>query len=119
MAKRKLEKKIEGTVVTITEGVTGEVRNYDSAKLPKDIQAKFIPFGLGHKEGDAAAGKSGKEALEAMDKVWEGLMAGNWAVRAPAGPKVTKKDLEEKISSMSPADQKAAKALLAKLGLQL
>jgi len=117
MAKRKLEKTIDGKIVKVKELETGETREYDFTKLPADIQEKFGPFGLGHKIGDAAAGKSGNVALEAMDKVWEGLMAGNWAVRAPAAPKVTKKQLLENLEKLSPKEQNVARGLLEKLGI--
>jgi hypothetical protein len=82
---KKLAKEIEGSVVKISvEG--GTPMEFDFTTLPKDIRVKFGPFGLGHKLGDAAAGKSGAEAEEAINKVWEGLMSGDWTTRAPAAP---------------------------------
>jgi hypothetical protein len=117
MAAKRLQKVIEGTVLKVNEIESGEAREYDFAKLPADIQAKFGPFGLSHRIGDASAGKKGKEAVEAMDKVWNGLLDGNWTVRAPAGEKLTKKGLLDKVDQMNPKEQAAAKALLAKLGL--
>lgn len=119
MAAKRMTKVLEGTVLKIKEIESGTDRSYDFAKLPPDIQAKFGPFGLSHRIGDAAAGKKGKEAVEAMDKVWNGLVAGNWTVRAPAGEKLTKKGLTDKLDKMAPKDQAAAKALLEKLGLSL
>ena len=115
MAKRKLEKTIDGSIVKVKELETGESREYNFAELPKDIQDKFGPFGLAHKIGDAAAGKSGNVALEAMDKVWEGLVQGNWAVRAPAAPKYSKKQLLENLEKLSPKEQSVARSLLEKL----
>ena len=112
-----MTKVIEGTVLKIKELESGIDLTLDFAKLPTDIQSKFGPFGLGHRIGDAAAGKKGKEAVEAMNKVWDGLMAGNWTVRAPAGEKLTKKGLTDKIDQMAPKEQAAARALLQKLGL--
>ena len=117
MAAKRMTKSIEGTVLKIKEVESGTDLAYDFATLPNDIKIKFGPFGLGHRIGDAAAGKKGKEAVEAMDKVWKGLMEGNWTVRAPAGEKLTKKGLLTKVDAMSPKDQAAAKALLQKLGL--
>lgn len=117
MAAKRLQKVLEGTLLKVNEIESGEAREYDFAKLPADIQAKFGPFGLSHRIGDASAGKKGKEAVEAMDKVWNGLVDGNWTVRAPAGEKLTKKGLLDKVDQMNPKEQAAAKALLAKLGL--
>ena len=119
MAAKRLTKVIDGTVLKINEIESGEAREYDFAKLPPDIQTKFGPFGLSHRIGDASAGKKGKEAVEAMDKVWNGLIEGNWSVRAPAGEKLTKKGLTDKIGLMTPKEQKAAKELLQKLGLSI
>ena len=115
---KKLAKEIEGSVVTITvEG--GTPMQFDFATLPKDIRVKFGPFGLGHKLGDAAAGKSGAEAEESITKVWEGLMAGDWTTRAPAAPKLTKKNIAENLGNLSEDEAAAAKALLEKLGIKL
>ena len=115
---KKLAKEIEGAMVSISvEGNTEMV--FDFTALPADIQAKFGPFGLGHKLGDAAAGKSGEEAEQAIQKVWDGLMAGDWTTRAPAAPKLTKKALAENLSNMDEAQQEAARALLAKLGINI
>ena len=115
---KKLAKEIEGSIVKLSvEG--GAFKEYDFAVLPKDIRQKFGPFGLSHKLGDSAAGKSGADAEAAIDKVWEGLMAGDWTTRAPAAPKLTKKNLVENLGGMSEEEQAAAKALLAKLGIDL
>jgi len=119
MAAKRMTKVIEGTILKIKEIESNQDRSYDFAKLPPDIQTKFGPFGLSHRIGDAAAGKKGKEAVDAMDKVWKGLVDGNWTVRAPAGEKLTKKGLTDKIDQMNPKEQAAAKALLEKLGLSL
>ena len=119
MAAKRLEKSIDGTKIQVKEVESGEMRTFDFAKLPPDIQKKFGPFGLSHKIGDSTAGKKGKEAVESMDKVWKGLMAGDWSVRAPAAPKVTKKELREKVDKMSDKDKSAAMALLEKLGVSI
>jgi len=76
---RKLMKDLtdEGVVkITAIDGNAGEVA-YDFSTLPEDIQAKLGPFGLSHKLGDAAAGKSGADAEESIQKVWDGLMSGD------------------------------------------
>jgi hypothetical protein len=119
MAAKRMTKAVEGMVLKIKELESGVDLSFDFAKLPADIQTKFGPFGLSHRIGDAAAGKKGKEAVDAMNKVWNGLVEGNWTVRAPAGEKLTKKGLTDKIDLMNPKEQAAAKALLAKLGLAI
>lgn len=116
---KKLEKKIEGHVVTITEGVTGKVMTFNFDELPAGIQDKFGPFGLGHKLGDAAAGKEGDEAVASIMKVWEGVMKGDWSVRAPAAEKITKKGLADNIGKLPPEEAAAVLASLAKLGIKL
>ena len=115
---KRLSKVIEGTVLTITEGATDKVLTFDFAKLPAAIQASFGPFGMSHKLGDAAAGKKGEEAVAAIEKVWIGLMAGDWTVRAPAAEKITKKSILDKFNEMPDGKEKdLAAGLLQKLGL--
>ena len=115
---KRLSKGIEGTVLTITEGQTGTEMKFDFKDLPKAIQESFGPFGMSHKLGDAAAGKKGQDAVDAINKVWEGLMAGNLTVRAPAAPKITKKSILDKFNEMPDGKEKAtAEGLLKKLGL--
>ena len=115
---KKLAKEIEGSLVKISvEG--GIPMEFDFATLPKDIRVKFGPFGLGHKLGDAAASKSGTEAEESINKVWEGLMSGDWTTRAPAAPKLTKKNITENLNNLSGDEAEAARALLAKLGITI
>ena len=88
--------------------------------LPPDIQSRLGPFGLSHKLGDAAAGKEGAEIDAAIEKVAKGLMNNDWSVRAPAGPRgVSKKALIEKIEGLGEEEANEAKALLAKLGVEL
>lgn len=117
---KKLSKAIEGTVVKITviDGEKGEM-TFDVSTLPEEIQAALVPFGAGHKLGDAAAGRTGKEAEEAIEKVWEGLVKGDWSVRAPAAQKVSLTDIASNLANMSPEEQAQARALLAGMGIKL
>jgi hypothetical protein len=118
---RKLMKDLtdEGVVkITALGGNAGEVE-YDFSTLPADIQTKLGPFGLSHKLGDAAAGKTGADAEDSIQKVWDGLMAGDWSVRAPATPKVSVKALVDKMSALPPEAQEQARALLASLGVDI
>jgi hypothetical protein len=119
MAKKakKLGKSIEGTVVKIKEVVTGKDMAFDFLKLPKAIQEKLGPFGLNHKLGDAAAGCAGQEAVDAIEKVFAGLMAGDWSVRAPRGESVSVTAINSGISKLPPKEAEAATALLIKLGI--
>ena len=117
---KKLAKEIVETIVQISAGggTKGQML-FDFADLPADIQAKLGPFGLGHKLGDAAAGKEGVEAEDAIEKVFAGLKSGDWSVRAPAGPRVSIRALAENVSKLDPASQEAAKALLTSLGVKI
>jgi hypothetical protein len=118
--KKKLVKEISGTVVKLTEGITGTVLTFDVSKLPAEIQGKLAPFGLGHKLGDAAAGKEGQEAIDSINKVFEGLMANDWTVRAPAGEKISKSEISTKFNAMPEgAEKEKTRAALAALGIAL
>jgi len=86
--KKKLSKGIVGNVLTITESITGTTLTFDAGTLPESIQKNLMPYGLSQKLGDAAAGREGKDAVDAINKVWEGLLKGDWSVRAPAAPKI-------------------------------
>lgn len=115
---KKLSKVIEGNVLTITEGVTGTVLKFDAGELPAAIQANLMPYGLSQKIGDAAAGREGQEAVDAMNKVWDGLSKGDWSTRVPAAEKITKKSIVEKVEAMTdPAEKQKYTDLLKKIGL--
>lgn len=116
---KKLTKVIEGTKLTITEGVTKAVLVFDFAGLPEEIQAKLGPYGMSQKLGDAAAGKSGQEAVDAINTVFKGLSEGNWTVRAPAGEKISKKEIEGNLAALPEEEKEAARALLERMGIKL
>jgi hypothetical protein len=120
-SRRKLEKDLtEHPLVKITAlgGKKGQMV-FDFSDLPEEIQDRLGPFGLGHKLGDAAAGRKETEAEDAIAKVWEGLMAGDWSVRAPAVPKVSVKAIAENYELLSDAEKVAAKTLLDGLGIKI
>lgn len=119
MAEKKLSKEIEGNILKIKEAVTGTELVFDFGELPVEIQSKLGPFGLGHKLGDAAAGKAGQEAIDAINKVFDGLMKSDWSVRAPQGEKVSKTAIKAKLEALSAEEQEAVKAALAKAGIAL
>lgn len=113
---KKLAKVINGSVVTITESVTKSTMTFDVSKLPAGIQANLAPYGLSQKLGDAAAGKEGKDAVDSIQKVWDGLLKGDWSVRVPAAEKITKSSLLNRVNAMPEGAEKAKyKALLEKL----
>lgn len=115
---KKLSKEINGNVLTIN--VLGQkTMSFDFGKLPADVQKKFGPFGLSHRLGDAAAGLAGIEAVAAIEKVWEGLVKGDWTVRGPAQPKVSLAAVADNFSKLSDKDKKTAAALLKSLGINI
>lgn len=115
---RKLSKAIEGSVVTI-EVLGQTTETYDFNSLPAEIQAKLGPFGLASKLGDCAAGREGADAAEAIKKAFDGMLAGDWTVRAAAAPKVTISSIKENLAKLSDTEREAAMALLAGLGVKL
>lgn len=118
---RRLTKDLTGGKVTIEVlgGAKGKMI-FDPADLPEVVREQMVPFGCGHKLGDAAAGLSGVEAEEAIVKVWEGLLKGDWTVRAPSTPKISVAEVKGKIDAIEDPDEKAAAmAILAKLGYTL
>ena len=105
-------------IITVSDGEKGAM-SFPFTKLPEKIRELFGPFGLGHKLGDAAAGRLGKDAESSIGKVWEGLMKGDWSVRAPAAPKISVTEVAANFSKLSPAEQKTAKILLDSLGIKI
>lgn len=115
---KKLSKGVEGSVITIKEAITGTELMFDVNELPEAIQTNLKYHGGLQKLGDAAAGKEGQEAVDSINKVWEGLLKGDWTVRAPAAEKVSLKDLAGKVAAMADgAEKNAAEELLRKLGI--
>ena len=117
--RQKLSKNITDDGIVQLGVLSGEkgVQDFSFDGLPDDIKGKLGPFGLGHKLGDAAAGKDGKDAEDSIQKVYDGLKAGDWSVRAPAAPKVTVSVIVENFASLALAERKRAYPLVSKLGL--
>jgi hypothetical protein len=73
---------------------------------------------MASKLGDAAAGKKGQDAVDAINKVWEGLVSGNWSVRAPAAEKISKNSIMEKFNAMPEGkEKKLTESILKNLGI--
>jgi len=120
-SRKKLEKDLTDhplVKITVLGGNEGQMV-FSILDLPMDIQDRLGPFGLGHKLGDAAAGRKGVEAEEAINKVWDGLKAGDWTVRAPAVPKVPIKAIIENYELLSDDEKATAKKLLGDLGMKI
>ena len=123
MAKKKMTKTFEGEQgniirITVLDGNAGAM-DFDFNDLPPEIQGKLGPFGLSHKLGDSAAGKSGAEAEEAINKVFDGLKNGDWSVRAPAAPKVSTKTIATNLDSLPKKERNAALEVLQRLGINI
>lgn len=104
--------------ITVIGGKKGEMV-FDPKVLPKNIQAQLPAFACSHKLGDSAAGRAGEEAETAIIKVWDGMMAGDWTVRAPAQPKVAVSDIAQNFDKLSPKEKAAAAPLLKALGIDV
>lgn len=120
--RKKLSKDLStkpGYVIIASEGGNKGSMEFFFGDLPDKIQTLLGPFGLGHKLGDAAAGRSGTDAEDAILKVWEGLKTGDWSVRAPATPKVSVKDIADNYKNLSAEEKAAAAPLLRALGIPI
>jgi hypothetical protein len=119
---RKLEKDLAtmpGKVIIKVLGGSGKDLIFDPADLNEDVRGKLIPFGLGHKLGDSAAGREGMDAEEAILKVWEGLVSGDWTVRAPAQPKISLKELAANFQNLPDELRPQALEMFAQLGIKI
>ena len=121
---KNLSKGFEGDVLVMAEAITGTELRFDINDLPETIKANLMKHGMSQKLGDAAAGKSGQEAIDSINKVWDGLSKGDWSVRAPAAAKVDKKAVLAKFAAMDSsakellASNPETKDLLEKLGVK-
>lgn len=79
---------------TVTFTRAGHEVTFAVASLPPAILAELVSHGLTQKVGDAAAGKSGDEALSKMQMTYEALAAGDWGVRRAAAPGMTALETE-------------------------
>ena len=118
---RKLSKDVTyenggAVIITVVNGENGPM-TFNFSDLPAEIQAKFGPFGLGHKLGDAAAGESGVDAEKSITAVWKGLLEGNWTTRAPAAPKIDKKSVIARFQNMDDATKEQALNVLREMGI--
>lgn len=118
---RKLTKEVKyedggAVIISVVNGEKGTM-TFNFSDLPENIQQKFGPFGLGHKLGDAAAGESGIEAEKAILSVWDGLLKGNWSVRAAAAPKIDKKAVTARFQNMDEAKRLEALETLKTMGI--
>lgn len=115
---KKLSKVIENGILTIKESITNSTLTFDPAGLSADIQKNLMYHGLSQKLGDAAAGREGKDAVDSINKVWEGLVKGDFTIRVPAAEKVSKKSILDKFNAMPDGKEKdRAAAALKALGL--
>lgn len=113
-----LTTKPNSVIITVAEGEKGAME-FPFDKLPPAIQKKFGCFGYGHKLGDSAAGRSGKDAEAAIMKVNQGLMNGDWSVRAPAAPKINIAELTSNFEKLSPQEREVAKKFLSGISLSI
>ena len=104
--------------ITVLDTEIGEMV-FDPTDLPQEIQDRLPAFALNHRLGDAAAGKSGQEAVDAINKVWEGMLANNWSVRAPAAKKINVSTIMSNIDKLPADEQEKVRASLAAIGITM
>lgn len=118
---RRLNKEINMDKKVLTIEVIGGqkgVITFNPKELKDPAILEYLPLlALNHRLGDAAAGRSGVDAEKAIVAVWEGLKKGELTVRAPAKPKVAVEDVKTNLEKLSPAERKAAEAVLKSLGI--
>jgi len=125
MAAKKLGKKIESNEVIFTFGeADGELR-FDVNSLPEAMRTRLLVAGLGHKLGDSAASsKTHEDMKKQINRVWEGLVEGNWTTRVPGEekektPKISQKTILANLENLPAEQQEAARSLLASMGIVL
>ena len=110
---------VPGEVSLTAAGGTQGKMTFKMADLPKEILDQLPAFGAGHKLGDSAAGRSGTDAEDVIQKTWKGMVEGNWTVRLPAQPKVSIKEIDDNLAKLPPKERAAAEEVLKKIGIAL
>ena len=109
---KKLAKSIQGNILKL-EIIGGQTITVDLTKLPKNIQDNLKVSGLGHKLGDAAAGKeTPEEIFESISAVLKGLEEGKWTTRLPASERITMSAIDAAKDGMSDKDKNVIDGLL-------
>lgn len=116
----RLKKDLTEIGVLKIEIVNGETLIFNPSDLPTEIQKLLPTVALSHRLGDAVAGIAEPELIKAnLEKVWQGMLEGNWKIRKPGTPKVELSAIKDNLSNLTNAEQEAAKTLLASLGITI
>ena len=120
-ARRLIKNITEGNMleITVIDGKKGKMTFDPKALKDAKVLAYLPALALNHRLGDAAAGRSGTDAEEAIQSVWQGLLKGELTVRAPASPKVSVNDITSGLAKLSPAEKAAAIAALKAIGINV
>ena len=119
MSVKKLNKTPLDDGITIAVVSTGWEETFKVDELSPDIQRKLMIHGLSQVLGDAAAGRDGEEASEAIQRRWETLKGGEWTAKRAAAPKLSKAELERRLAGLSEDERAAIVDALAKVGINL
>ena len=76
---------VDAGKIVITFQASGNKLEGLLSSLKPEIVTRAALHGLNQKLGDAAAGKQGDDAEEAVTSVWEQLVGGDWNAKAETG----------------------------------
>jgi hypothetical protein len=117
--KKRLNRSLEGRVLTFEIIETGEEIEFDIDKCSEEIVEKLTVHGAWQKLGDSAAGKMGQDIVDSITKVRDALYNGEFNVKQEAGSKITKKQLSDSLANMSPEEAENARKTLASMGIEI
>ena len=121
--KKKKQKVMEKTITTdsLTIKILGTDFNLEAkhADLPENVQALLPSIALSHMLGDAAAGKTGQEAADRIQKKWDALMEGNLSIRKPAEKKIALSQVSQNLENLSEEEAAKVRAAFKLLGVEV
>jgi hypothetical protein len=120
---RKLKSQISGSsiilTVTMGEGLSPLVVEYDASNLSPDMRERLATYGACARLLGSVAGHDGKDAVEAIGRAWQELQDGAWKPRQSKKDKIAVTDLEARINQLPADEQDAARKLFGKLSVSL
>lgn len=93
--------------IVMGEGIEPSRLEFNTADLPQESREVLMSYGATTRLVNAASGKEGHEAVEAVNTAWHELLQGKWSPRKPAEQTISVSALKKAVDSL-PSDIQGA-----------